>query len=305
MKKINWQYDGDVETVDSCILCESNQSKIDVDFSERLGLIDPFGCKKCSICGLRWLSPRPTQKGYELIYTMDNYFGGENSQESFSVVEKNRRILFCDRLRRINKYYDMAFSKKTILDVGAATGQFVYEAQLVGYNATGIELSSEAIEQAKKKYSVTLRKKSLQELATQGCKFDIIHMNHVFEHMIHPTTCLEECVKLLNNNGILLIEVPQQFYNSLDKLKNILRINKKYKFTPYSLHHAYFYTPKTLSMLLKKHGFTIYSLRTSNIANTPLWPLSFKNIFLAVYLNFTDRFFKSGNIIEVFSRISS
>ncbi|MGR0479912.1 MAG: methyltransferase domain-containing protein [Candidatus Electronema sp. V4] len=302
MKKIGWQYNGEVEVVDYCILCESNHStEVDSNFSNRLGLIDPFKCRKCSTCGLRWLSPRPTQEGYKLIYTMDNYFGGEYSQESFSILEKSRAKLFRDRLKRTSRLFNEYQGGKTLLDIGAATGQFVYEANMAGYNAFGIELSPEAIEQARKRYSVSLRQQSLQDLITQGYKFDIIHMNHVFEHILDPTICLKQCKKLLNVNGVLIIEVPQQFYNNLDKLKDILLMNSKHLFTPYSLHHTYFYTPNTLTMLLKDNGFAIRSLRTSNPANTPLWPISFKNIFLLIYLHCSD-YLKQGNIIEIFSK---
>lgn len=303
MKKIDWQYNSTIETVDFCILCDLSYSvEIDFDFSIRLGLIDPFECKKCSNCGLRWLSPRPTQEGYKLIYTMDNYFGGEYSQESFLILEKRRAKLFRDRLKRISRLFKESQSEKTLLDIGAATGQFVYEANMAGYTTVGIELSSEAIEQAQKRYSVNLKQESLQDLIKQGYKFDIIHMNHVFEHILDPVVFLKQCRRLLNINGVLIIEVPQQFYNNLDKLKNILLMNSKIHFTPYSLHHTYFYTPKNLTMLLEKYGFTICSLRTSNPANTPVWPISFKNTFLLIYLHLSD-YFKRGNIIEIFSRI--
>lgn len=266
-------------------------------------MIDPFSCKRCSCCGLRWLSPRPTQDGYQLIYTMDNYFGdGELSPEKFSSLEKNRKLLFRDRLKKISGYCSTTHRQKTILDVGAATGQFVYEAKRMDYNAIGIELSHEAREEARRRYSVELYENTLEDFFSQGYRFDIIHMNHVFEHILHPDRCLQECNRLLKENGLLLIEVPQQFYNDIDRLKKILLIKKRPFFTPYSLHHTYFYTPKTLTLLLRKYNFLNCRLKTANLANTPLYPLNFRNSILAIYLFISDKIHRGGNIIEVFAR---
>jgi 2-polyprenyl-3-methyl-5-hydroxy-6-metoxy-1,4-benzoquinol methylase len=296
------QYDGGVESVECCALCDSTSYKADTLFSQKLGLIAPFECKKCTQCGLRWLSPRPTQNGYEQIYTMDNYFGGEHSEENYSTVVKIRKVLFRKRLKEMSRYFTNANRPKTLLDIGAATGEFVYEAKCNGYDAIGIELSSDARQQAKEKYSINLYENSLEELFTEGYRFDIIHMNHVFEHILNPNACLQECNNLLTKKGLLVIEVPQQFLNDIDRLKKILNMSKKPAFTPYSLHHTYFFTPKTITLILKKHSFSICKLGTANLANTPLWPFSFKNSVLAIYLSLSDKIHRGGNIIEVFAQ---
>ncbi len=294
-----WRYDGDIESVEYCVLCDSTSFEEDIVFAKKLGLINPFSCKKCSQCGLRWLSPRPTQRGYELVYTMDNYFGGEHSPENFAVLEDSRKEMFRDRLKRIGSY--CSSGQKTLLDIGAATGQFVHEARNTGFDAKGIELSAEAREEAIKKYSINLSGDSLKDLFLQGYRFDVIHMNHVFEHVLEPDKCLQECNNLLNKNGLLVIEVPQQFYNDLDRLKILLLMSKKPSFTTYSLHHTYFYTPNTLTSLLKRYNFSVCGLRTANLANTPLSPPNYKNFILAFYLFFSDKIHKGGNIIELFS----
>jgi 2-polyprenyl-3-methyl-5-hydroxy-6-metoxy-1,4-benzoquinol methylase len=296
------RYDGEIESVEICALCHSTYKKADTFFSKKLGLIAPFQCMKCVQCGLRWLSPRPTQSGYKQIYTMDNYFGGEHSVESYSSVIETRRLLFRERLKEIKNYFTNDDQPKKILDVGAAIGEFVHEAECNGFDAVGIELSSEARQQAKEKYSVNLFEYTLEELFLKGYCFDVIHMNHVFEHMLDPNKCLQECNKLLKQNGLLVIEVPNQFLNDIDRLKKILHMNRKPAFTSYSLHHTFFYTPKTITHLLKKNNFTIRRFDTANLANTPLWPPSFKNSILAVYLFLSNKIHRGGNIIEVFAQ---
>jgi 2-polyprenyl-3-methyl-5-hydroxy-6-metoxy-1,4-benzoquinol methylase len=301
MKK-QFQYKGEIESIEICALCNSSSSEIDEIFSKNLGLIDPFKCKKCKKCGLRWLSPRPTQEGYKSIYTMDNYYEGDCAVEKYSSVVQLRKNVFRKRIAEISHYFDKKNQIKTILDIGAATGDFVYEAKRVGFESVGIELSADARQQAMKKYSIRLYDYTLEDLFQKGYRFDIIHMNHVFEHILNPNMLLKECNKLLTKNGLLVIEVPQQLCNDLDRLKKILRITKEIAFTPYSLHHTYFYTPKTISSLLKRHNYSIKRIRTANLENTPLVPFNIVNITLAIYLALSDKIHRGGNMIEVFAQ---
>ncbi len=298
-KTNNWRYDGDIEYVNICVLCSSELFETDAIFSEKLDLIPPFSCKKCLSCGLRWLSPRPTQKGYELIYTKDNYFGdGTLSPENFSCLEKNRKLLFQNRLQKISKYLPKNNYQKTILDIGAATGSFVYEANLMGYKAIGIELSPDAREEAKKKYSIELQSDTIDDLLYKKYKFDIIHMNHVFEHFLHPDKCLQSCHDLLDDNGLIVIEIPQQFNNDIDRLKRIFRTSKRNTFNPYSLHHTYFYNINTITRLIENQNFKICHLTT----NTSLNKKYFKNLLLSIFIYLSDCLHKGGSTIEIFAR---
>ena len=124
-------------------------------------------------------------------------------------------------------------------------------------------------------------------------------MNHVFEHILYPEKCLQECRELLNNEGLLISEVPQQFYNDIERLKRMLRIYKKPVFNPYSLHHAYFYTPNTIISMIEKYCFLVCQVKT----NRMLSPMNnFKNLILSIYLFVSDKLHKGGSIIEVFAK---
>jgi hypothetical protein len=58
----------ETEVVTHCILCKHRVCESDSWFSKQLRLIAPFDIKKCNLCGLRWLSPRPTQEEYKQLY---------------------------------------------------------------------------------------------------------------------------------------------------------------------------------------------------------------------------------------------
>jgi 2-polyprenyl-3-methyl-5-hydroxy-6-metoxy-1,4-benzoquinol methylase len=289
--------DTSVEIVDHCILCPDGEIRSDPAFSALLGLVQPYGVKRCDRCGLRWLSPRPTARGYTDLYSYEHYFNGPEVVESYSNLARRRRPYFARRIKHIESYYPIG-RHLSILDVGAASGEFVNEALKRGHSAKGFEISSRAREEAYKKYSVELAAGGLEEVRGSA-GYDVIHMNHVFEHLPDPNGAMRICQRLLRSGGLLVLEVPNQFYNDLDRLKKVLGMNRKPKFNAYSLHHTYFYIPSTIARLVMKYGFEIKRLRTANPDNTPLRPFNLKNFMLRYYLWLSDRIHQGGNIIEI------
>lgn len=293
----------DTELVPACPICGHSDNERDWEFEALLGLIEPFGVRRCATCGLRWLSPRLTARGYVQLYEYENYFDGPRSVEYYPELARQRRSYFRHRIGRIERSLSPDSTSLRILDVGAATGEFVHEAALKGHQAIGIELSAGARAKAKESYGIDLLGNDLTELESTH-SYDVIHMNHVFEHLPDPTEALRACHGLLRDGGMLVLEVPQQLHNDLDRLKRFMGMQRRPRFTAYSLHHTYFFEPESLTRLLSSNRFHVLSLRTSNAARTPLWPPSVKNLILRCYLQCADRLHRGGNIIEVYCRVA-
>jgi 2-polyprenyl-3-methyl-5-hydroxy-6-metoxy-1,4-benzoquinol methylase len=288
------------ERIEQCILCPESRNVSDPNFAYLLGLKEPFDVRICDACGLRWLSPRPTRAGYEEVYSYENYFDGPESVEQFADLAQERQPYFRKRLQHIESLLGDNQMLK-ILDIGAATGEFVYEALQRGHETKGLEFSQGARNEALRKYGIPLLGDSLEDLENTE-RFDVVHLNHVFEHLPDPTGTLKIVSKLIADGGLLVIEVPQQLYNDLDRVRRLLRLANKPALTPYSLHHTYFFSPKTLQQLLENFGFSIEALKTANWNRTPLLPFSIRNALLGSFLALADRMHSGGNIIEVYAR---
>ncbi|MDR3444770.1 MULTISPECIES: class I SAM-dependent methyltransferase [unclassified Dyella] len=291
-----------VETVRDCLLCEGEHGVPDRRWYEYLDLMPPFDVVRCPVCSLRWLSPRPNAEGYATLYTDAMYFGGAGaSPADYESATKARLDYMRARISRIERMSNKE-GPLSILDYGAATGDFVRAGRDAGNDCIGIELSADARAVAEQKNGVTLLSiDAVEEMF--GPRFDAIHMNHVLEHMPDPLAHARWCAQVLKPGGLFVLEVPQQFDNDLDRLRRGLRVGgKQSRFDAYSLHHTYFFTPSTMEALLVKAGFKVQSLATFNKAKTPLWPLSPKNYVLRPLLGMADRLHAGGNIIEVFAR---
>lgn len=288
-----------VESVDICIVCGSVEYEDDLVFSRLLALEAPYAVRICDKCGLRWLSPRPTEDAYQELYSNELYFGGEESPEDYSEVVRGRLHHFIERIKRVEKSFH-GIQQLDILDIGAATGDFVYLASKRGHRTKGIELSEDARNKALQKYGIQLDAGALSQYVDGS--FDVIHMNHVLEHMPNPFDTLASCSQLLREGGLLVIEIPQQFFNDLDRTKRLFFLSSQPKFNSYSLHHTYFFSPNNISHLMEKAGFDVLSLKTAVDSRTPLWPLSMRNTVLRFFLMVSDITHRGGNIIEVFAK---
>lgn len=286
-----------LEERSTCPICQSPYSGSDRFFRSQLGLIDPYDIKYCGRCDVRWLSPRPTSAGYEVVYSRENYFSGDRAVEQYADLAALRRLYFRARIIRIEAI--LCRRPLSILDVGAATGDFVTEAIGRGHTAIGWELSEDARDMARHQHGIVLYDPRTAEIPDGS--LDVVHLNHVLEHLPSPMESLCAYRRMLRSDGLLVIEVPQQIHNDLELLKRLL-LRPRRGFNSYSLHHTTFFTPKSISISMRRAGFTVISLSTFNAARTPLKPFVPRSLFLRAYLYLADRIHRRGNIIEVYAR---
>ena len=95
---------------------------------------------------------------------------------------------------------------KSLVDIGAGGGEFIFLATKAGGLAKGIEPNAGYSEFAKREYGVEVNKAMLDEANLMDV--DVITMFHVLEHMANPKAVFEQLWGFLNSDGYLLIEVP-------------------------------------------------------------------------------------------------
>lgn len=288
----------ETETVDRCPLCGS-EGRPDSWFAGRLGLEAPFDVKRCVDCSMRWLSPRPTPEAYEKLYAYDAYFEGSEAVECYEELARERLPYFSRRVAFIESLFPEERPLR-VLDIGAATGEFVAAARARGHDATGIELSTGAIARAEAEHGLKLLNEPVEEHLERH-RYDVIHMNHVLEHMGSPTDIARRVSSSLLPEGIWAIEVPQQFENDLDRLRYWSGLRKP-EFTVYSLHHTVFFRMQHLEALVRNAGLDVVMQRTANPWRTPIWPPNLRNLVLRVLLGTADRLHGGGNILELYAR---
>lgn len=165
------------------------------------------------------------------------------------VYEKNEnqfRNIFTKIYKNVEKYK----SSSKVLDIGSSTGLLLLIFKENGWEVQGIEPSKSAREYAVEKGIPTIEG-NFEDTKING-KFNVVTMDHVLEHMADPDIVLEKVNKLLNENGVLIVNVPN--FGSLSAKIN--GANWEYVLPQ---EHLWHFTQKSMELLMKKHGFNLLS----------------------------------------------
>ena len=192
---------------------------------------------ECCDCGLVFLS--------EDEHINESFYENSNMHQSFDFY-KWRNETFVDDTRRFEFLKNSLVNKK-VLDFGSGNGGFLELTKNISKKVLGVELEKAIIPFYKEK-KIPLE----NNLDNISDKFDIITSFHVIEHIKEPFEILNKLKNLLQDNGKLIIEVP----NANDVLLTIYENEAFSNFTYWSCH-LYLYTQHTLNLLAKQAGFEV------------------------------------------------
>jgi len=150
-----------------------------------------------------------------------------------------------------------------ILDVGCASG-ILGKIRQSPNNIFGIEFNEDlaklAKENCEKVYEINLNSFSAKMIEEKN--FDFIFLGDVLEHVLNPEKVLEEVIKLLSENGLIIVSLPNiaqlQF-----RLKLLLGIFDYTETGVMDKTHLHFYTYKTAINLIKKNNLSIINIYPS------------------------------------------
>lgn len=253
----------------SCIICGS----IDHEFLYQAlpdYLLSNYSIKisyvQCKNCGLIFqYPPLPFSKVQE--YYPENYesFITKIDIDKMSTIQKASIYYgLYKRIRIIRKFKKSG----SILDVGCSTGLFLKTLQDTGkWNCTGIEPNEYAAAIALS-YDLNVLQGTLENLDMSKNQFDVITLWDVLEHIPNPNQDLERIYRIIKDDGILVVRVPN--IDSIDA-----RLFGAYwaGFDP--PRHYFAFSEQTLRRLLHKNNFEVI-YRTTNIGSYPTFLLSLR-----------------------------
>ena len=88
---------------------------------------------------------------------------------------------------------------KSILEIGSGHGEAIYNFDKIGYNVLGIEPDKTNVILINKKLKNSKCIVEKAETFSFDKKFDIIWLNHVFEHLSNPIKFLQKLNSYLND----------------------------------------------------------------------------------------------------------
>jgi SAM-dependent methyltransferase len=247
----------------TCNICGGNTTSIAVT-EQMLGLKEKFLYDQCTDCGYTHLNNPPQNIGK--YYNSEQYysFSSKNSFSAEAISGRSVKTTLKKILLALNVKKSLLFSaalkallsvkgvnkQQKILDYGCGSGQFVKELIETGYiNARGYDLFlPEKIEVNGEVYLAN----NLSQL--KNSNWDIITLNHVFEHVPDPVTLLRALRQLLLPGGKLLLRFPVIDSFAFEKYKeNWVQFDAP--------RHTSLFTRKSIRLAIEKAGgFSIENL---------------------------------------------
>lgn len=267
-----------------------------------------YSLYRCKVCHLYQQNPVPSKENIELFYPK-SYLGNhieENLELKKDTISKIKNFLyFANRLIFMNYKKETKIiqehrrknriKKLKILDVGCGSGHFLKSQLKFKYNLYGIDIDEQVIASLKKIYKINAKAVFFLDFETEE-KFDVIFMSHFLEHTPDPKLTLEKAKSMLNENGMLLIKVP-----NIDSLNYYF--TGKYSYFLDLPRHIFMFSPKTMVNYLEMCGFKNIKITTNikpafYISITNLLGLGRVRTFITKNFIFKLIYFLSTNLIE-------
>ena len=244
----------------NCPLCDKN------DYAEIYKERGNLGIVKCNNCEFIYANPKA--KG-----SQENYFG-----DSSAFFQEARLIFVGKNVHHRDKNYEYEIQKiklfkpsGKLLDIGTNMGFFLRKAKQAGFETEGVEPSPSLSEIARKYFQLNIHTDFLQNVNLPENNYDVITMIDVFEHVDNPIDMLNSVKRLLKNDGILCVKVPNGNYNVLKlKLARLLHREQQHDLFD-SYEHVSHFSIKTMRKLLNQNGFEIIKVIIPIPIHPPVW----------------------------------
>jgi 2-polyprenyl-3-methyl-5-hydroxy-6-metoxy-1,4-benzoquinol methylase len=250
-----------------CKICGANNSEVKY-------YLKIFNVVKCCACSTVFLDFKNKVMDPREVYSA-NYYQERNEHYLKNIVadpihgpENPSVIDFREGIKLIESFKHPS----RLLDIGCGMGIFLAMARERGWEVSGVDISDYAIKFAMERFGIDCFAGYLKDANLPDRYFDVITLWDVLEHFENPLEELKEVKRILNDDGIIIFDTP-----NVDSLMRLFA-HWTYKITGgllkypvkklYHQFHLYYFSPKTLRMLLDKAGFEIIEMRKKTIPIT-------------------------------------
>ena len=181
---------------------------------------------------MEMLETRPVPAVLLKYYQSEDYISHTDSQKTLTerLYQRVKKYALGKKLKLINSF---STREKSLLDVGAGTGDFLVSAQQDGWKVMAVEPNEKAGQKAREK-GIDVH---LDLDALEGNKFQVITLWHVLEHLPDLETQIIKLKNLLAEDGKLLVAVPNfrsydahhygEFWAAYDVPRHLWHFSKK------------------------------------------------------------------------------
>ncbi|MFH0772357.1 MAG: class I SAM-dependent methyltransferase [Candidatus Omnitrophota bacterium] len=266
--------------IKNCIVCGNERH---ADFMP--------GLKKCSDCGLVFVSVDLNDKTIRDIYGNNYFFGGVYAD--YMREKRALQLNFRKRLNDLLQYVETP-GQKYLFEIGSAYGFFLEVAKEKFSSVRGIDISEEGCLYAREKLGMDTICDDFLKFDLEADKYDVFCLWDTIEHLRSPHSYLEKISACIKKGGVVSLTT-----GDIESLS--ARISGKRWRMIHPPEHLFYFSRDTISRLLEKSGFDVLSVkyrgnyRSLNTILAPNKSSSFLNAIdeirpfnIPLYLNLFD-----------------
>lgn len=272
-----------------CPLCGENQFKFLFQGRDLLhNLPGEYSVVKCLNCQFIFTNPRPTPETIGFYYPK-NY--GPYILTSISTSNDwSRRPWWKRQVRKLlgggDISYVQALPKQLLpgraLEFGCASGGYLDSLVKSGWIVEGVEFDSEAAANARIK-GHNVYTGSLESSPDPIHKYDLVVGWMVLEHLHQPKKCLERLNQWVEDDGWLVLSVPDASYFGFKMFKD-------YEYGLQLPAHLSHFTPKTITHILELTGWSVEKIHHQRVLGSISGSIG---LYLRDRCNINNRFVNS------------
>ena len=235
-----------------CPICKSENFTVIYEFAKSSPYaksIVPCQIVACHSCSLLY---KVKLNSFDIS---EYYISGFDEHEYFknldASIKATREI--------VNSIKDYLKEKKTLIDLGCGQGIFIEAANNEGLKAVGMELNLKLAAEARNRTGSQIINGNVCEIEKIGCKYDIVSMLDLIEHLEDPVALLKSAHRILNNDGYLIVYTPNHKALIVQVAKYLHKIFCIDKFIDpiFNDVHMVYFDKKTLKIALERCGYKI------------------------------------------------
>ena len=212
------------------------------------------------------IDPTPSPEEIEEYYSQEFYDSAENkfNDSDLEVQVLDKEYWDMNRSRTLKVILDKLSKEPqqlSLLDVGCGWGQALGYFSEAGLKCAGFDPALEAVRYGQN-IGLNIKHAGLDTMDVfPGQKFDVVLLNNVLEHLADPQVIIDEIKdKVLADNGILVIDVPNEF--------NVFQVcaDKEHNLGEWWVAppgHLNYFSASSLTSLLSSAGLDVFHRQAS------------------------------------------
>ena len=232
----------------NCIFCDLPGDRVVIEENGYSG-------RKCSRCGLIFVSPRPSLGEIVDLYGHDD---AHLSADEHIGDAYTKRLYARHHLRIIRRFV----TRGDVLEIGSGAGYFLDEARAVGFRPFAIEFNPAQARHIRETLGLPCEATALSPSIFGGQRFDLIYHSDVISHFYDPILEFQRMNEVLREGGYIILETG----NLGDVDPAWLGKFERFQYPD----HLFFYSVANLETLCARSGFAVEAIYRFSIV-PQLW----------------------------------